>query len=84
MCYFRKLFAVFKMYKIKRQYETVHREKIEKDNPLESRDQEERFEELKKQLNTQQSLLIIVKGSSCTTDASFAVAQIIRKHEAFW
>ena len=38
------------------------------------------MEELKEQLTTQQSLLTIVKGSS-TTDASFAVAQIIGKHK---
>ena len=59
----------------------MHRDKIEKDHPLESRVREERLEELKKQLTTQQSLLIIVKGSSSTTDASFAVAKIIGKHK---
>ena len=72
-----KLVSGFKKYDIKRQYETMHREKIGKDHPLESRVRGAWLAELKKQITTQQSLLTKVKGSSSTTDASFAVAQII-------
>ena len=77
---FHKLFAGCKKYKIKHQYETTERDKIEKDYPLELRVREARFEELKKQLTTQQSLSTLLKGSSSTTDTHFVVAQIIGKH----